>query len=183
MATIIKWSLGIDVGSKVLHCCLSTIDDSQSVKVKASRKLSNTASGLQQLLAWISRHYKDQQAALTITMEATGVYYERCALLVQNKAYRVSVVLPTKAKRYLQALGLKSKNDKIDAEGLARMGAEQQLCEWSAASPLYYQLRLLCRQHEDLQQSITSFCNQLHAIEHGMYRFGDIEKSYADTIA
>jgi transposase len=183
MATIIKWSLGIDVGSKVLRCCLSTIDDSQSVKVKATRKFSNNASGLQELLAWISKHYKDHQVRLTITMEATGVYYERCALLLQSKAYRISVILPTKAKRYLQALGLKTKNDKIDAKGLARMGAEQQLSEWSAASPLYYELRLLLRQHEDLQQSITSFSNQLHAIEHGMYRFRDIENSYADTIA
>jgi transposase len=183
MATIIKWSLGIDVSLKMLRCCLSSIDESQSVKVKASRKLSNTASGLEELLSWISRHYKDRQAALTITMEATGVYYERCALLLQSKAYRISVILPTKSKRYLQALGLKTKNDKIDAEGLSRMGAEQQLAEWSAASPLYYQLRLLCRQHEDLQHSITSFSNQLHAIEYGMYRFADIEKSYADTLA
>lgn len=183
METILKWSIGLDMGSKTFRCCLSSIDNKQNVKVKASRKFSNTAGGLQELLNWIRKHYKDQEAPLSIAMEATGVYYEQCALLLQREGFRVSVILPTKAKRYLQALGLKSKNDKIDAEGLARMGAEQQLAEWSAASPVMYNLRLLTRQHEDLQKSITSFGNQLHAIEHGMYRFGDIEKTYQQTLS
>ena len=116
-------------------------------------------------------------------MEATGVYYERCALFLQQEGLRISVVLPTKAKRYLQSLGLKSKNDKIDAEGLARMGAEQQLKEWSASSQQMYGLRLLTRQHEDMQKSITFFSNQLHAITHGMYNFENIENRYRETIA
>src|SRR3982750_681802 len=133
MSTIIKWSLGIDVGSKFIHCCLCSIDITQAVKIKASKKLPNTPAGLQELLQWIRKHYKDLQAPLNIAMEATGVYYERCALLLQKEGFRVSVILPTKAKRYMQALGLKTKNDKIDAEGLARMGAEQQLKQWSAA--------------------------------------------------
>jgi transposase len=183
MVTIIKWSLGIDVGAKQIRCCLSWIDSTQSVKVKASRKFNNTPVGLQELLSWIERHYKDPLVPLSVAMEATGVYYERCALLLQEKGFRVSVILPTKAKRYLQAVGLKSKNDRIDAEGLARMGAEQHLAEWSAASAEMYALRLLTRQHEDLQKSITSFSNQLHAIKNGMYRYEDIENSYAQTIS
>jgi transposase len=183
MAAIIKWSLGIDVGAKNIHCCLSSIDTTQHVKVKASRKLTNTAGGLQDLLAWIKKHYKDQDAPLSITMEATGVYYERCALLLQQQGFRISVVLPTKAKRYFQSLGLKSKNDKIDAEGLARMGAEQQLAQWSASSSQMYGLRLLTRQHEDIQKSITSFSNQLHAVTHGMYKFDNIEQRYMQTIS
>lgn len=183
MATIIKWSVGIDMGAKTFRSCLSCIDISQHVKVKASRKFDNTRAGLQELLTWIRKHFKDQQVPLTIVMEATGVYYEQCALLLQKEGFRVSVILPTKARRYLQALGLKSKNDKIDAEGLARMGAEQQLPEWSAVSPAMYNLRLLTRQHEDLQQSITSFKNRLHAMRLGMYRFEDIEKTCKETIS
>src|ERR1700738_3885604 len=110
---IIKWSLGIDVGAKSIRCSLCSIDITQKVKVKGSRKFNNTASGLQELLLWIRKHYKDGEIPLSIAMEATGVYYERCALLLQKEGFRVSVVLPTRAKRYLQALGLKSKNDKI----------------------------------------------------------------------
>lgn len=180
---IIKWSLGIDVGAKSIRCCLSSINRVQSVKVKASRKFGNTAGGLQEMLLWLRKHYHNEEVPLSITMEATGVYYERSALLLQQEGFRVSVVLATKAKRYLQALGLKSKNDKMDAEGLARMGAEQQLAEWSAASSQMYGLRLLTRQHEDLQKSITSFNNQLHAVGNGMYRFESIEQTYQKTLS
>lgn len=183
MDKIIKWSLGIDVGSKQIRCCLSTIDQTQKVKVKGSRKFVNTAAGLAELLLWIRKHYKDTLVPLSIAMEASGVYYERCALLLQREGFRVSVILPTKAKRYLQALGLKSKNDKMDAEGLARMGAEQQLSQWAASSEAMYGLRLLTRQHEDLQKSITSFSNQLHAVQNGMYRHKEIEKSYMEIIS
>jgi transposase len=46
--------------------------------------------------------------------------------LLQKEGFHVCVVPPTKSKLYMQALGLKTKNDTIDAEGLARMGTEQQ---------------------------------------------------------
>jgi len=43
------------------------------------------------------------------------------------------VVLPNKSKKYLEYLGFKSKTDKIDAQDLAQMGAEQQLKLWPAS--------------------------------------------------
>lgn len=183
MEQVLKWSLGIDVGARQLRVCLSSINHQQRVKVKASKKINNTAAGLSELLTWLHKNYKDKTLPLSVVMEATGVYYERCALRLQQEGYHVSVVLPTKAKRYLQAVGLKSKTDKIDAEGLSRMGAEQSLPAWSAQSAQLYGLRLLTRQHEDLQKSITSFSNQLHALQHGMYRYADIENTYTQTIA
>lgn len=78
----------------------------------------------------------------------------------------LAVVLPNKAKKYLQSLGLKSKNDKIDAKGLARMGAEQSLQLWQPMDDFFYQLRALTRQYQSLQELKTSIGNQLHAQEH-----------------
>jgi transposase len=49
-------------------------------------------------------------------MEATGVYHENCALYFSERKYNTSIILPNKAKHYLISLGLKSKNDSIDAE-------------------------------------------------------------------
>ncbi|MBK9213692.1 MAG: transposase [Saprospiraceae bacterium] len=72
-------------------------------------------------------------------------------------------MLPNKAKKYLQALGLKSKNDKIDAKGLAQMGAEQNLKNGNLWANFFYDLRILTRQHEVLQKNITSEKNRLHA--------------------
>ncbi|WP_332913234.1 IS110 family transposase [Algoriphagus boritolerans] len=72
---------------------------------------------------WIlgsEKNWKDQSIPLVICMEATGNYHESCALYLFEKGYSVSVILPNKAKNYLKSLGNKSKNDSIDAKGLAR---------------------------------------------------------------
>jgi len=166
---MIKYSLGIDISAQSFDCCISTIDKLQKVSVKNTRKFNNNKQGFISLKDWITKHYKQKEISLSIIMEATGVYYESCALFLYENDFSVSVVLPTKAKRYLQALGLKSKNDKIDAKGLARMGAEQCLETWTPADEFYYQLKRLTRQHQALQELKTNVKNQLHAIHNSMY--------------
>jgi transposase len=166
---MIKYSLGVDFSMKIFHVCLSVIDLEQTVKVKASRKFENNENGFKELHVWLRKHYKQQEVPLDIVMEATGVYYERCAMYLYKQGLTVIVVLPTKAKRYLQSKGLKSKNDKIDAKGLAQMGAEQKLEPWQPMSDFYYQLRSLTRHYESLQDIRINLKNQLHADNAGMY--------------
>jgi transposase len=103
-------------------------------------------------------------------MEATGVYYENCALYLFSSGYSVSVMLPNKAKKWMQAEGIKSKNDKIDAAGLSKIAAEKVLELWEPAAEYYYQLRCLTRHYQSLQENKTAIGNQLHAEEHGMYK-------------
>jgi transposase len=160
-----KYSLGIDMGFKTFHACLSLIEDDQQVKVKASTSFSNNAQGFKLLIDWINKHYKQKELPLLIVMEATGVYYERCALTLFLAGYKVSVVLPNIAKKYLGSIGQKSKNDKIDAKGLSRMGAERKLDEWQPMQDFFYTLRSYTRQHESLQQTKTILNNQKHAVE------------------
>lgn len=162
-----SWS---DVSSKELYACLSVIDPLQKVTAKSISKFSNNPNGFDSLVAWLTKHYKQKDISLVVVMEATGVYYENVALFLHLKGYKVSVVLPNKAKKYLQATGLKSKNDTIDAQGLARMGAEQSLDHWQPKDEYFYQLRSLTRQHQSLQELKTNINNQLHADQHGMYQ-------------
>jgi transposase len=98
-------------------------------------------------------------------MEATGVYYENLAHYLNDRGFYVSVVLPNKSKKYLQSLGLKSKNDKIDAQGISRMGAEQNLESWRAPKENIRSLRDLTRQYQSFQESKTVFNNQLKAFQ------------------
>jgi hypothetical protein len=91
---------------------------------------------------------KDSAIPLVTVMEATGVYYEQCAFFLFKAGYIVSIILPNKAKKYLQATGLKSKNDKIDSKGLSRMAAEQSLPVWQPMDDLFYQLKALTRQYQ-----------------------------------
>ena len=160
---ILKYSVGLDVSSKDLKANLCTIDEQQAVKVKASGTFLNTIDGFSKLKLWISKHHKEQERPLSICMEASGIYHEQCAYTLYGEGLRVSIILPTKAKRYMQSLGLKSKNDSIDARGLAQMGAEQQLAAWEPVGTFFYELRSLTRQHQDAAEQSTVAKNKLHA--------------------
>jgi transposase len=163
---MIKYALGIDISMKSFHVCLSSIDLVQHVKVKSSSSFTNNLSGFKLLQQWLQKNYADQSLPLVIVMEATGVYYEQCAMFLFKLGYQVAIILPNKAKKYLQATGLKSKNDKIDSKGLSRMAAEQSLELWQPMNDFFYHLRALTRQHQSLQELKTSINNQLHAQQH-----------------
>ena len=166
---ILKYSLGIDMASKTMQCCLASMDRSQIVTTIATRSFPNTPSGFSHLEKWINKYYSHEEYPLGIILEATGVYYEACALYLHKAGYRVSVVLPNKSKKYMQSLGLRSKTDSIDARGLARMGAQQRLAVWQPLSEFYFTLRTLTRHLQSLQQTRNSLSNQLHALQVSIY--------------
>lgn len=179
---MLKYSVGLDISSKKIDCCISVIDINQKVIVKSSTSISNTLKGFKVLDNWIIKHYKEKEIPLVICMEATGVYYESCALYLYENHYKVSVVLPNKAKKYLQAIGLKSKNDSIDAKGLAQMGAEQALKLWQPLGKYFYELRQYTRQYQNIQEQKTVINNQLHSIENGMYSNKTIVKQLKNIL-
>lgn len=166
---MLKYSVGLDISANQIHCCISVIDGSQRTTVKSTRKIANTKKGFTELGGWIARHQKDKSIPLVVCMEATGVYYEHCALYLFKAGLRVSVVLPNQAKKYLQACGQKSKNDRVDARGLAQMGAEKSLRIWNPMGEYFYVLRELTRQNQTLNELRTAESNRLHALELGMY--------------
>jgi transposase len=125
----LKYSVGLDVSSKKIDACISVIDEKQRVFVKSSKNILNTKKGFEQLKDWIFRHQKEA-IPVVVCMEATGIYRENCAYYLYEKGFSVSIILPNKAKKYLECLRLKSKNDSIDAKGLSQMGAEQCLDTW-----------------------------------------------------
>ena len=181
MKELLSQNVGVDVSKDTLDVVLSTIDMQQHIKVKASRKFANTPVGFKQFEKWIESK-RVQEVELRILMEATGIYYEQFAWFLYEREHVLSVVLPTKAKRYLQAIGNKSKNDKIDAKGLARMGLEQRLVLWQPLSKNIYRLRLLTRQLEDFNNQRTVFLNQLHALSHSAYAVKEVEKNLKKMI-
>jgi len=181
---MIKYSVGIDIASKTFDATISVIDTQQKVVVKSSKsKIPNTASGFKEFVNWIEKNHKEKQVALVICMEATGVYYENCAMYLHQQGYHLSVILPNKAKKYMQSLGIKSKNDKIDAQGLAQMGAEQCLKQWNPFAEFYHTLRSLTRQHQSLQELKTNIGNQLHALEYTMYKPKVVIKQLKKSVA
>lgn len=178
----LKYCVGLDIASKKIDVCISVIDDSQKVKVISSRSFVNSVAGFKTMEEWVNKNHKEKQVDLVLCMEATGVYHENCALYFFEKGFKTSIILPNKAKHYLISLGLKSKNDKIDARGLSRMGAEQCLGLWEPMGKFFYELRQYTRQYQNLQEQKTVFRNQLHALRHAMYQNKKMIKQQEATI-
>lgn len=166
----LKYAVGIDISKDSFHACISVINTIQKVTVKASHRFLNTPAGFSELLVWVKKHYKENTLPLIYLMEATGIYYEQLAWFLYHQDAHVSVVLPNKAKKYLQGSGQKSKNDKKDAIGLARMAAERHHCAWKPFSAEIQQLRALTRHAQALNEQKTVANNQIHAIEHSQYQ-------------
>jgi len=177
----LKYSIGIDVSMKDFVCCLSVINQEQEVKVKATHKFANTVTGFRLLLEWLKRHQKEE-IPIVFVMEATGVYHQQLAWFLHHQGKAISILLPNKAKKYLQADGVRSKNDKIDARGLAKVGAEKKLEQWTPPSKELYTLRDYTRQHQSINEMHTATSNQLHSIEHSQFRNKDIIKQLKSTL-
>ena len=177
----LKYGLGIDMAMEKFDVCLSIIDKQQQVTIKAQCSFKNNKSGFETFLKWVS---KNTNLAIPVVylMEATGIYYEQLAWFLHSKKCIVSVVLPNKAKKYKDALGLKSKNDRIDAKGLAQMVCEQNVTLWKPLSNSFYLLRLITRQIQSNTEQSTVLKNQLHALQYGMYRDKTIEKMHIKQI-
>jgi len=63
------------------------------------------------------------------------------------------------------------------------MGLEQQLPVWKPLSKNLYQLRLLTRQHQRLQELKTQSTNQQHALAHSALDNGFIDKQLTKLVA
>jgi transposase len=156
----IKYSVASDIGKGNFAACIVIMDKGQYIKTIASRTFTNSPKGFDNFFEWVQGKCK-LSIPVVFTMEATGIYHEKLAWFLHRKGLYVSVVLPNKAKKYMQGLGLKSKTDKIDAAGLSRMGAEQKLDRWKAPKESIMELRDITRHREGLQKSRTVFNNQL----------------------
>ncbi len=165
MSQTIKYAVGIDVSKDKLDVCFIELDTNQNQRIQGRRQFSNTAGGHKELDSWSRKHQK-LNLPIHFLVEATGIYHEQVALYLQREQHPITVVLPSKARSYMKSIGLKTKNDKIDAWGLARMCAEQKHAQWQPMAEYFYKLRQLTRYHQRLQEMKTSFANMLHAFEH-----------------
>lgn len=176
-----KYSVGIDISKNDFKACFVMFGSDQSIKVKSSRTFTNTLKGFESFKIWFTKHHKEN-IALIFVLEATGSYHEQLAWFLFRENQQVSIVLPNRSKAYMISLGMKSKNDKVDAKGLAQMGAVQKLKSWNPISKQLYNLRQITRHLEDLQIIRTSLLNQKEQTVHAMYNLKTVAKSITSTL-
>ena len=162
---VFKQSVGFDVSKDKVSVCFSQRETGKSFRVISSKTFLLTADGFEKIGEWIkSHHHKDIE--LHLLMEASGVYYEELAYFLHGAGYRVSVILPNKARAFFKSLDYKSKNDSIDAKALAQMSLERDLAQWAPPGANLLIIKRLCRERVELLSAKTVASNRLHARKH-----------------
>lgn len=167
--SITRYNVGADFGSEHLDAKLAAQYEDGVRKILFSRRFENKDSGFKNLERWLKEKCKCKGVEIRISCEATGVYHERCCYFLNGLGYHVTVEVPSRVKSYKKSCGFNSKNDKIDATALAYMGLERNLRKWEPINSFYYELRMLTRYYESVQQMHTSAGNQLHAMQRAMH--------------
>ena len=170
----LKYGIGIDMAKDSFDVCLSVIDTLQLITVKATSSFANDLKGFNAFYKWSLKHRKEALCAVYV-VEATGIYHEQLAWYLFDEECSLAVVLPNKAKKYKESLGLKSKTDSIDAKGLSGYACEQNFKPWKPLSKKIYELRIITRQIEAVSAQATVVRNQHQAMLYGKYRLKDIE--------
>lgn len=179
------YSLGNDISKDTFEACLQRYQLSeQTHQVLARKSFKNTPGGFKACMRWVGRHTAGQPAPLRVTMEATGVYHEPLALHIHQHHPQVhlAVVLPSQSNTYAESRGLRSKTDKIDAYGLALMGAERKLARWGGIDPFWRRLRAMTRTRSKLMDQRTALRNQLHALRHSGMDNQQVAESLSECI-
>lgn len=164
--TFLQLGAGIDISKDDFRVCLMGSLPERHTKILASSRFGNTAAGFEKFWQWLQKHLSKHSISCWFVVEATGVYHENLTWFLYEKAQQISVVLPNQAKYFMKSEGLKSKTDKIDAQGLAKMVLVKKLRIWKPVSPVLRKLRTQTRYYEALQKELTRHNNRLHALLH-----------------
>ena len=179
---VIKYGIGIDMGKDKFHVCFGALNSLGIFKVKGQRKFANTPNGFKQVLMWIEKYRRDKNLDYQILMEVTGVYHENLLHYLHDKGYRVCLEMGKRVKRYLEMIGHKSKNDKLDGRGMSQMACERKGKLWKPCSPHLLEIRDLLRHRKALMQSKNQFENRLHATETRSGNHRDVRRSLKKLI-
>lgn len=168
MKNVVKQVVGIDVAQKELVVCVGRMHDDWKPELYASKAFVNTQKGFNALLAWL-RKQTSESIDTRFVMEATGVYHESFAHFLDGEGKDVTIVLPNKMSNYMRTLDVKTITDKTSAEAIARFGLERNLEKWKKPKAIYFQMKQLTRERDQVVQERTVAKNQLHAEEAGAY--------------
>ncbi len=158
---VLKQAVGIDISKDELEVKFKELN-SVGLKIKGSRKFSNTQKGFEQLLEWGSIREKTEQ--IFYGMEATGIYHENLLYFLYSNGKKVCVELPQRIKYFAKSKGVKTKNDKIDSGIIADYCIERNPRTWQPPSREFMPLRDLSQAHNALKEAKVAASNRLHAV-------------------
>ena len=114
-------------------------------------RLANTDAAIAQWLRTLP-------AGSTVALESTGRYHERLALAAHAKGFVVYLLNPRDVRHYAQAMGMRGKTDRLDAQILARYAQREagELRAWTPPSAELRGLDELVRRRGTLVKHLTA---------------------------
>jgi transposase len=158
-----KTSIGVDISMDDFYACIKTRTQTGSIKIKGTHSFKNTENGFKEFLVWALKAVENDSSVIFV-MEATGVYYEDLAYFLYTNKQEVAVIQANKVKNYIKSLNIKTKTDKTDSKSIAGFGIERELDKWQPMSPIYKNLRDLCRELLSIKKDLQRSKCQLHAM-------------------
>lgn len=168
MEKVLKQCLGIDVSKLNLSLSLGSLTDKLVKEFKVHQDVSNDEAGYEELIKWL-RLSVDQNVALLVVLEATGVYHQGITHYLYTQGYSVCVMQSGRVKRYAQSLDQRSKTDALDSKMLSMLGLERNLRLWHPPSEELQALKALSRERSCLLKDLTVENNRQGAIASSVY--------------
>ena len=144
--------LGIDVAKKTFRVALH-----RNSKVR-HKQFSNTPEGFAELAQWLEKQGAPHVHAC---LEATGSYSTALSNFLYNASHVVSLVNPARIKAFAQSHLIRTKNDKLDADLIARYCEESKPGAWTPPAPEIVELQALVRHLESLIETRQRLRNRL----------------------
>jgi transposase len=108
---------------------------------------------------------KVEASQVLIVLEATGNYWIKLAARMVQSGFKLAVINPKQAHNFAGSLLLRPKNDKLDAQMLARFAYTNQPTPWQPPDQLYYELYQRLVHRDSLMDLIIQVTNQASALE------------------
>lgn len=128
---------------------------------RRSKVFDNTPVGFQEMFAWFAKH-GIVRGNSHLAMEATSQYYEALAETLFDAGFKVSVVNPLQVKRFGEALMLRQKTDKADADLIARFCAQCSPRPWTPPSAQVRELQRLVARLDAVKDMLVQEQNRRH---------------------
>lgn len=147
--------LGIDIAQEKFDLALY-----QDKELVATGQFANNAAGFKKLSKWLNNKAAGQVKAC---LEATGRYGDGLALYLHQTGHQVSLVNPTRVKKYAESQLKRNKNDKLDARVIADFCRTQEPGLWQPPAPEKRELQEMVRRLSSLIKEQTREQNRLTA--------------------
>jgi transposase len=144
-----KW-LGLDIPAASFDAAIAEEGADPNLRL-AARSYPRNAEGIRACLG-------ESGTLFGAVLESTGIYSQEAAAWLREAlpGLRVCVANPMQVKAYGRSLGVRNKNDKVDARVIAGFGASRRPKASWVPDPVQMQLRDLLKERNALSQMLQN---------------------------